>query len=104
MNTLVTCPGCGFIGGLPPEASGMQSVICPNCRTAIPVEAFRQPALPAADDVLPICVDGAPQPLQSVQSLPAPVADPEPYTGDFMKDEAERFSQYVAARLAELHK
>src|SRR5689334_15750883 len=108
MNTLVICPGCGFRGGLPPEAAGMQSVVCPNCRTVIPVEAFRRPAPPAAEEAHPICVDGAPQRRRSLRASarsahPGPV-DPEPYTGGFMQGEAERFAQYVATRLAELHR
>lgn len=53
-------------------------------------------------------VDRTPPPVATLAPLaavaPAPAAEAEPYSGDYMKEEAGRFAQYVAARLAELQK
>ncbi len=91
MNALVTCPGCGARGRLPHAVGVLASVGCPRCRTAVPVEQLQAHAVPADDPSAPVWVDGPP-------------ADAGAYTGNYMKDEAGRFAQYVAARLAELHK
>lgn len=97
MNTQVNCPGCGFRARLPDALAGVKSVVCPQCKTAVPVESRGADALP------PIWVDGSASDRAPAPARPAP-PEPEPYTGEYMKDEAERFAQYVAARLAELHK
>jgi len=105
MNSIVNCPGCGFRGRLPDGLSGLQTIVCPQCKTAVPVEQLRLHAIPDGDTSFPIWVDSPPggQP-----ALPAPRVLPNPsvenYAGDYMKEEAERFAQYVAARLGELHK
>lgn len=54
-------------------------------------------------------VDRTPPPVATLAPLaavdPAPVGtEPEPYSSDYMKEEAGRFAQYVAARLGELQK
>jgi hypothetical protein len=111
MDVFANCPGCGFRGRLPGALSGIQTIICPNCKMAVPVGEIRQRSGPTGDDTpLPIWVDGTPTargespPVRSeAPSLPA-VPEPETYTGDYMKDEAARFAQYVATQLGELHK
>ena len=105
MNTLVNCPACGFRGRLPDAVTSLRSVVCPQCRAAVPVEQLRRAAATVAavaDASFPIWVDSPPV---DQTPLPAAVVAPESeeYNGDFMKDEAGRFAQYVAARLAELH-
>ena len=99
MNALVNCPGCGFRGRLPDGLSGLKSIVCPQCKTTVPVEELGHGPAPADDAAYPIWVDDTPG-----DRAPAPPAEPGPYTGDYMKDEAGRFAQYVAARLGELHK
>jgi chromosome segregation ATPase len=98
MNSLVICPGCGFRGQLPDGLAGLKSVVCPQCQTSVPVEQLRRGAVPTEDASYPIWVDGAPG-----DHTPLP-AEPPVYTGDYMKDEAERFAQYVGLRLGDLHK
>jgi hypothetical protein len=113
MNMIVTCPGCGFSGRLPASLAGLRSVICPNCKTAVPIEQVRARSMPAPDDTFPIWVDGTPGSTGTPVSpaLPAPrtgaveaLPEPDEYPGDYMKEEAARFTQYVAARLNDLHK
>jgi hypothetical protein len=111
---------------LPDELSGIKTIVCPNCKTAVPVEELRQNTVALAGETLPIFVDGTPMGPRGVPPGPEPVAPrvvpppapelvvprvvpppaPEPvaYTGDYMKDEAARFTQYVTARLNELQK
>jgi hypothetical protein len=108
MNSLVICPGCGFRGQLPGSVGSLKSVVCPQCQTAVPVEQLRQGTAPAEDPSRPIWVDGLPADQVRPNDrtpLPAP-APPVPalYTGDYMKEEAGRFAQYVEARLGELQK
>ena len=112
MNLIVNCPGCGFRGRLPDGLGDLQTVICPSCQTVVSLDEIRdRPApSPVQDDSFPIWVDsGAAAPPEPGATVPppAPVAPPpreEPiYTGDYMAAEAEHFSQYVAARLTELH-
>src|SRR3954470_22744495 len=100
MNSLVNCPGCGFRGRLPEALAALKTIVCPQCRTTVPVEQLRRGAVEIEDASYPIWVDGAPT---DPTPLPPPT-EPEPYSGDYMKDEAGRFAQYVAARLGELHK
>lgn len=101
MNTLVICPGCGFRGRLPEGLSRLETIVCPQCRTEVAVQQLQSTATSVDDASYPIWVDDQPQ-------RPAPpdaaLAPQEPYTGEFMKEEAERFSQYVTARLTELHR
>lgn len=107
MNLIVNCPGCGFRGRLPGNLVGLKTIVCPNCRTAVPVAEIRSRAAPEPDDSFPIWVDGEPA-TAPVLATPRVVTPPKPevptYAGDFMKEEAARFEQYVAARLSELHK
>lgn len=104
MNLIVNCPGCGFRGRPPASLVGLKSIVCPNCRTAVPVGEVRGRAAPAPDDSFPIWVDGEPVTPPPVAAAVAPQAETPAYAGDYMKDEAGRFEQYVAARLGELHK
>lgn len=102
MNPLVMCPGCGFRGRLPEGLSQLKTIVCPQCRTEVALQQLQPTATPVDDASYPIWVDDQPH-------RPAPPPDPalpphEPYTGEFMKEEAERFSQYVTARLTELHR
>ena len=59
--------------------------------------------LPPGEGVaFPICVDAAPGgglKLARPLVLPDPPAEEETYVGDYMKEEAMRFAQFVAARL-----
>lgn len=106
MNALANCPGCGFRGRLPDAHAGTKTTVCPNCKIAVPVEQLRRDAPSASDEAYPIWVDGTPPPRAAApepRALPAP-DEPEAYSGDYMRDEAGRFAQYVAARLGELHK
>src|SRR5688572_1800016 len=98
MNALVNCPGCGFCGRLPDALAALKSIVCPQCKTTVPVEQLRRGAVEVEDASYPIWVDSP------VDRTPFPPTEPEPYTGDYMKEEARRFAQYVAARLGELHK
>jgi hypothetical protein len=106
MNSLVTCPGCGFTGRLPDDVAGLRTIICPQCHTSIPVGPLRpSQSIQVDDSALPISVEGPVTPAVS-QGFPvthSPVPD-DGYGADFMKEEAARFAQYVAARLGELHK
>jgi hypothetical protein len=121
MNVLAICPGCGFRGRLPGTLTGIKTIICPNCKVAVPTEEIRQSTEPSGDGMFPIWVDGTPQPRRDlvlpreevppvreeappVREKVPPVPQPEPYPSDFMKDEVARFNQYVTARLTELHK
>lgn len=107
MNSLVNCPGCGFRGRLPDALAGLKTIICPQCKSAVPVEQLRRHATDATDETYPIWVDGTPPPRRAVcepRVLPEPPVEEATYTDDYMKDEATRFAQYVAARLADLHK
>lgn len=99
MNALVNCPGCGFRGRLPESLAALKTIVCPQCKSAVPVEQLRKGAVPAEDATYPIWVDGLPG-----DRTPPPPDEPAEYTGDYMKEEAGRFAQYVAARLGELHK
>src|SRR5262245_40476472 len=110
MNSIVNCPGCGFRGRLPDNLTGLKSIICPQCNVNVAVDQLKRVTVPADDASHPIWVDNgrggrisnAPPPLPRVLAdTPAPE---ETYAGDYMKDEAARFTQYVTARLAELHK
>ncbi|HEY1186436.1 MAG TPA: hypothetical protein VGE74_02215 [Gemmata sp.] len=101
MNLIVNCPGCGFRGRLPDNLLGLKTVVCPNCNTAVPVAEMKGRAAPAPDDSFPIWVDGEPA---APPAGHAPPAEAPIYTGAYMKEEAARFEQYVAARLSELHK
>ncbi|VTR91803.1 unnamed protein product [Gemmata massiliana] len=121
MNLIVNCPGCGFRGRLPEGLGDLQTVVCPNCQTVVSLDEIRNRAAPTPDDSFPIWVDsGSHPPPEHVTSvtpaavvpgnmgapvLPPPQRPPEEpiYTGNYMAEEAERFSQYVAARLSELH-
>jgi hypothetical protein len=105
MNSYVNCPGCGFRGRLPDELAGLKTIVCPQCKTAVQVDQLRRHAMSAQDETYPIWVDGTPGPRPAPAEpcvLPAPPEE-ESYVGDYMKDEAARFAQYVAARLSELH-
>ncbi|MDY3555853.1 hypothetical protein R5W24_004999 [Gemmata sp. JC717] len=107
MNLIVSCPGCGLRGRLPDNLLGLKTIVCPKCRTAVPVAELLNRASPVADDSFPIWVDGefTTAALAQAPQAPAPSKAEEPvYAGDFMKEEAARFEQYVAARLGELHK
>jgi hypothetical protein len=107
MNTLVNCPGCGFRGRLPDALVGLKTLVCPQCKTAVQVDQLRRHATPATDETYPIWVDGNPPPRRVASEprvLPEPPAEEGTYLGEYMKDEATRFAQYVAARLAEIHK
>lgn len=133
MNSLVKCPGCGFCGRLPDGLSALTSIVCPQCRRTVPLDQLRHGAVPVDDVSCPIFVDSTPShtPTSVSVSMPtpapapapalaprsttaptppprpapaAPATEPEPYSGAFMKDEAERFAQYVAERLGELHR
>ncbi|WP_157470020.1 hypothetical protein [Gemmata sp. SH-PL17] len=123
----MNCPGCGFRGRLPEGLGDLQTVVCPNCQTVVSLDEIRSRSVPAPDDSFPIWVDsGSHPPAEHVTSVtpaavvpgnasvapvhavapsaPSPRPAEEPiYTGDYMAEEAERFSQYVAARLSELH-
>lgn len=99
MNTIVHCPGCGFRGRLPAGLAALKTIVCPKCRAVVAVDEVRRAAT-ADDDSFPIWVDG---PTADAVVTP-PRAEEPAYVGDYMKEEAERFAQYVAARLAELHK
>jgi uncharacterized protein (DUF3084 family) len=103
MNVLANCPGCGFRGRLPGTLSGVKTIVCPNCKTAVPVDQLRQSDAAPADDTFPIWVDGAPTVAAPIPPVSVEVSEPLTYAGDYMKDEAVRFAQYVAARLSELH-
>jgi hypothetical protein len=109
MNAIVHCPACGFRGLLPASHAALKSIVCPKCHANVSLAEVRQLAENATDDSisisLPIWVDG--EPGTNVHAPPPevrPQAEMPAYTGDYMKDEAARFSQYVAARLSELHK
>jgi chromosome segregation ATPase len=100
MNSLVNCPGCGFTGRLPDDVASLRTIICPQCRTSIPIQQGR-PSIQVDDSALPLSVS-----VDSPAS-PAPQGFPPPddgYGSDYMREEATRFAQYVAARLGELHK
>jgi hypothetical protein len=104
MSVFAKCPGCGFRGRLPAALSGSKPIVCPNCKTAVPVDQLRQHGAPPTDDTLPIWVDSSPTP---VGESPPPVHSEPPaspaYAGSYMKEEGVRFAEYVAARLSELH-
>ncbi|MCI0703348.1 MAG: hypothetical protein L0241_19895, partial [Planctomycetia bacterium] len=165
MNRVLSCPGCGFRGMLPAVVSQLQSIMCPSCRTVVPLNQIEQSAALIPDASVPIRVDDsflgkravvpeaqaplelpastpeivlpqAPlelpgnstrvhqsdtvrvppqqspaespikQPAVIQQPAPAIQATPEanPYTGEYMKDDAARFAKYVAARLADIQK
>src|SRR5262245_53333033 len=109
MNSLVNCPACGFRGQLPNALPATASIVCPQCKTAVAVAQLRQGAVPADGASLPIWVDGAPVERAPgdhapVERAPVPPPVPESYDSDYMKEEAGRFTQYVTARLGELHK
>jgi hypothetical protein len=71
----------------------------------VPVDQLRR-VTAATDASNPIWVDDADtRPSEPPSTVPIPVqAESDAYTGDFMREEAERFAQYVAARLGELHR
>lgn len=102
MNTIVNCPACGFRGRLPAGLAALKTVVCPKCRASVAVDGVRRAAT-AEDDSFPIWVDDGAAPAPDAAITPARTEEPM-YAGDYMKEEAERFAQYVAARLAELHK
>ena len=101
MNTLVNCPGCGFRGRFPDALASLRTIVCPQCKSAVAVDQLRRGGVAGEDASYPIWVDARPVDRTPV---PATAAEPELYSGDFMKEEAGRFAQYVATRLAELHK
>jgi hypothetical protein len=123
MTLLANCPGCGFRGRLPAALTGIKTIVCPNCTAAVPLEQVRQQSAPTADGMFPIWVDGVPQsrieatdspsetttlsargdaPTVAARPDASPAVESELVPGDYMKDEAARFAQYVAARLGEL--
>lgn len=135
MKKHVYCPGCGFRGKLPAALGALTSVVCPQCRTTVPVEQLDNFQRRSADESFPIRVDpsrpdlelppvpahsGPPRAVvrpvvrpRAEEALPvaeevpdAPPAPPAPaqYVGEFMRAEADRFEQYVNARLAEVQK
>lgn len=107
MNTVVNCPGCGFRGRLPDGLNGLKSIVCPQCKINVALDQLRRQAVTTEDASYPIWVDGTTTVKRSANA-PRPPADTPPpdenYAGDYMKDEAARFAQYVSARLGELHK
>lgn len=126
MKKHVYCPGCGFRGKLPASLGALTSVVCPQCRTTVPVDQLDNYQQRTSDETFPIRVDPSRPdlelpPLPAAQPVlpraaarnavrraeePLPVAEEVPitYTGNFMKAEAAQFEQYVNARLAELKK
>lgn len=107
MNSVVNCPGCGFRGRLPDKLAGLKTIVCPQCKVNVAVEQLRKHAVPSEDASYPIWVDGT-STRRSVSAVTRAATDTpapdETYPGDYMKDEAARFAQYVSARLGELHK
>jgi hypothetical protein len=107
MNSIVNCPGCGFRGRLPDGLAGLKTIICPQCKINVAIDSLRRVAVPAEDASHPIWVDNTPG-QRIATNVPRVLVDTpveeETYAGDYMKDEAARFAQYVAARLSELHK
>ena len=95
MNSLVSCPGCGFTGRMPDNVAGLRTIICPQCKTSIPVEQAQRQSVSISDALFPIRVDSTPS------SAPAtvPPIEVDPYSGDYMKDEAVRLTPPIRMTL-----
>ncbi len=110
MYSLVNCPGCGFCGRLPNGLAALKVIVCPQCKLAVPVEQLWQHGVETSDESYPIWVGAAPGSRQTprplvIQTPPPRSAGGEPdYVGEYMKEEAARFAQYVNERLSELQK
>jgi hypothetical protein len=87
MKKHVYCPGCGFRGKLPASLGTLTSVVCPQCRTTVPVEQLDNFQRRTADPLFPIRVDPSradlelpplPEPPQPVPPRPRAVAPPPP--------------------------
>lgn len=71
MKKHVYCPGCGFRGKLPASLAALTSVVCPQCRTTVPVEQLDNFQRRAADPLFPIRVDPS-RPDLELPPLPEP--------------------------------
>lgn len=78
MKKQVYCPGCGFRGKLPASLGTLTSVVCPQCKTQVPIEKLRRYEAPPSNPNLGICVDELPESPVTEQLPPRPQARPEP--------------------------
>src|SRR5262245_16119066 len=80
MNTVLHCPGCGFRGRLPDHVARLQTIICPNCKTVIPLDQLQQAAETLPDATIPIRVDDGfirNAQVANAQAANAQVANPQ---------------------------
>jgi hypothetical protein len=72
MKKHVYCPGCGFRGKLPASLGALTSVVCPQCRTTVPVDQLDNYQRRTGDESFPIRVDPS-RPDIELPPLPAPL-------------------------------
>jgi hypothetical protein len=108
MDRVISCPGCGVLGKLPPDYPAGQ-ISCPQCQTVFDVPAARASDPPSAEG--PALTDerfavwvGNPGEKPAVQAIGVGGPSPEDAAAhlDWLRGETRQFNQYVATRLAAL--
>jgi hypothetical protein len=108
MDRVISCPGCGVFGKLPPDYPAGQ-ISCPQCQTVFDVPAAESAAPPVTsvsaqgDGQFAVWV-GSPEEKPSIQAVGVggPSEDDAAAHLDWLRRETHQFNQYVATRLTAL--